>query len=84
MDLNIENKVALAAASSRGLALAFAEKGTGTTKDFYAAIEQNVPMGRIGIPKELAYTVAFLASEGAAYITGTAVQVDGGFIKGLY
>jgi len=66
------------------LALAFAEKGTGTAKDFYATIEQNVPMGRMGIPKELAYTVAFLASEGAAYITGTAVQVDGGFIKGLY
>ena len=67
-----------------GLALAFAEKGTGITKDFYAAIEQNVPMGRMGKPEELAHTVAFLASEGAAYITGTAVQVDGGFIKGLY
>jgi len=66
------------------LALAFAEKGTGTKKDFYAAIEQNVPMGRMGTPEELAHTVAFLASEGAGYITGTAVQVDGGYIKGLY
>ena len=37
-----------------------------------------VPLGRIGEAKEIAETVAFLAGEGASYITGTVIQVDGG------
>ena len=36
------------------------------------------PMGRIGKPGELAPTVLFLASEGASYITGQVVAIDGG------
>lgn len=36
------------------------------------------PMGRIGKPGELAPTVLFLASEGASYITGQVVPIDGG------
>src|SRR2546426_1301729 len=36
------------------------------------------PMGRIGQPGELAPTVLFLASEGASYITGQVVPIDGG------
>ena len=36
------------------------------------------PMGRIGQPGELAPTVLFLASEGASYITGQVVAIDGG------
>jgi 3-oxoacyl-[acyl-carrier protein] reductase len=41
------------------------------------------PIGRIGEPKELAALAAFLASERASYITGTAIAVDGGRTKGL-
>lgn len=37
-----------------------------------------VPLGRLGSPEEIAYTAAFLASDGAAYITGQVVGVDGG------
>jgi citronellol/citronellal dehydrogenase len=37
-----------------------------------------VPMRRPGLPEEVAATIAFLASPGAAYITGTTVVVDGG------
>jgi hypothetical protein len=37
-----------------------------------------IPLGRIGNPEELAALVAFLASEQAAYISGTTIQVDGG------
>jgi len=44
----------------------------------------NIPVGRLGRPEELAALIAFLASERAGYITGTAIQVDGGYVKGLF
>ncbi len=42
-----------------------------------------IPMGRMGDPDELAAAVAFLASESAGYITGAAIQVDGGFVRSI-
>jgi 3-oxoacyl-[acyl-carrier protein] reductase len=66
------------------LARSFEESGKGTVKDFYKNIQKNIPAGRLGTPKEIAHAVAFLASEGAGYITGVALQVDGGYIKGLF
>jgi 3-oxoacyl-[acyl-carrier protein] reductase len=42
-----------------------------------------VPMKRVGQPPELAGLVAFLASERAAFITGTSTQIDGGLYPGL-
>ena len=47
-------------------------------------VTASIPAGRMGQPRELAALIAFLASERAAYITGTAIQVDGGYIKGLF
>jgi 3-oxoacyl-[acyl-carrier protein] reductase len=44
----------------------------------------NIPLGRIGKPEELAALVAFLASEQAAYISGTTIQVDGGANRGIF
>lgn len=41
-------------------------------------LEAGIPVGRFGLPSEMAAAVAFLASEEAGYITGTVVQVDGG------
>jgi 3-oxoacyl-[acyl-carrier protein] reductase len=43
-----------------------------------------IPAGRIGEAEELAKLVAFLASRAAGYITGCAVQIDGGMGKGLF
>jgi 3-oxoacyl-[acyl-carrier protein] reductase len=45
--------------------------------------EAEIPMRRMGEPREFAALAVFLASERASYITGTSIQVDGGWIKGL-
>lgn len=44
---------------------------------------QSVPMQRYGTSEEIAATIAFLASEGAAYITGQNVRVDGGLTRSI-
>jgi 3-oxoacyl-[acyl-carrier protein] reductase len=66
------------------LASMFAEQGRGTIQDFYQNIEADVPMKRMGTPEEFANVVVFLASERASYVTGIALQIDGGWVKGLY
>ena len=42
------------------------------------ALEQRIPMGRVGRPEEVAAAVGFLASEEASYITGHVLHVNGG------
>ncbi|HEY3776072.1 MAG TPA: SDR family oxidoreductase [Solirubrobacteraceae bacterium] len=44
---------------------------------------RNVPAGRLGRPEEMAAAAAFLCSDRAAYITGTALAVDGGMLRGI-
>jgi len=39
---------------------------------------QQIPMGRIGQPEDVAAAVEFLASDSAAYITGHVIHVNGG------
>ncbi|HEU5011144.1 MAG TPA: 3-oxoacyl-[acyl-carrier-protein] reductase [Roseiflexaceae bacterium] len=49
-------------------------------EDVRAAILENVPLGRLGQPQDVANMVCFLASDAAAYITGQTITVDGGMV----
>jgi 3-oxoacyl-[acyl-carrier protein] reductase len=52
-------------------------------EDVRRRVEAQIPMRRLGEPREFAALAAFLASERASYITGQAIAVDGGWIRGL-
>jgi len=43
-----------------------------------AAVEQEVPLGRVGSPEDVAGLTVFLASRAGAYLTGTVIPLDGG------
>ena len=45
--------------------------------------EARIPLRRYGEPDEFGRAGAFLLSDAASYITGAALQVDGGLLKGL-
>lgn len=49
-----------------------------TLEDHWKVVGKNVPLGRIGEAREAGDVICFLASARASYITGTAVNVDGG------
>jgi 3-oxoacyl-[acyl-carrier protein] reductase len=49
-----------------------------------AKAEEFIPMGRVGEPEDIADVSLFLASEGARYITGQVLVVDGGLLVGRY
>lgn len=65
------------------LAQMMAEEQGITPAQFKAKWEQEIPMRRLGEPREFAALAAFLVSERAAYITGTSIQVDGGWVRSL-
>ena len=57
---------------------------TGMTQGKFSPDQVNgmlaqIPLGRLGSPRDVAYTAAFLSSPAAAYITGTSVDVNGGY-----
>lgn len=53
---------------------------TGLPEDVRDAMLEQVPLGRMGAPEDIAKTVRFLVGPGASYITGQVVVVDGGMV----
>jgi 3-oxoacyl-[acyl-carrier protein] reductase len=50
-------------------------------EEFLEKAGLDIPLGRVGTPEEFANVMVFLASERASYVTGVALQVDGGLIR---
>ena len=58
-----------------------AEENKGRTYDEYIAeMAKRIPLGRVGTAEEFANMILFLASDAGSYVTGTAINVDGGMI----
>jgi len=51
---------------------------SGVAEERLKMLSNNVPLGRLGVPDEIAKAVVFLASDDTSYITGTELFVDGG------
>jgi 3-oxoacyl-[acyl-carrier protein] reductase len=66
------------------LAEALAKKEAVSASEIRARWESEIPMKRLGDPKEFAALAAFLVSERASYITGSSIAVDGGWIRSLF
>ena len=56
----------------------YKRKGFATAEAYAAARDRTIPMGRMGTGWDVAHAALFLASDEAAYITGTTLVVDGG------
>lgn len=66
------------------LAAATAKREGISVEDAIKRSEADIPMRRLGEPREFSALAAFLASERASYITGTSIQVDGGWIRSIF
>lgn len=80
-------KAAAREMASRGITVNAVAPGYITTditgalnEQMRAAILENIPLGRLGTPEDVANLVCFLASDSASYITGQTLTVDGGMV----
>ncbi|MBE0556961.1 MAG: SDR family oxidoreductase, partial [Proteobacteria bacterium] len=54
-----------------------------TLEEALAKRSAEIPVGRLGDPKDIAYTIAFLASGKSGYTTGSNIRVDGGVVRSV-
>jgi len=73
------NAVSPGSIDTPGLSGLLASSETGQQR--LKMISNNVPLGRLGTPDEIAKAVVFLASDDASYVTGAELFVDGGFAQ---
>jgi NAD(P)-dependent dehydrogenase (short-subunit alcohol dehydrogenase family) len=55
-----------------------AAKANLSAEQFYANLGRDIPLGRVGLPEEVANVIAFLVSGAASYVTGSSINLDGG------
>ena len=72
------NAVCIGLIKSRQIGRFATARGGGSAEEGYAAMGKNVPLGRVGEAEEAANAIVFLLSDAASYITGTALNIDGG------
>jgi NAD(P)-dependent dehydrogenase (short-subunit alcohol dehydrogenase family) len=56
------------------------ERFTGQQPDAEAALLGSEPIGRLGLPEEIADAVVWLCSPRSSFVTGQAIAIDGGFV----
>lgn len=61
-----------------------APQDAGPDHPAFAEMIRQIPAGRVGTPEEFAAVAAFLCSQRASFVNGVSLQVDGGYLKGLF
>jgi 3-oxoacyl-[acyl-carrier protein] reductase len=84
LTMAVAREVASRNITCNAVAPGFIETGmtSALTDDFKQNALKMIPLGRVGLPEDVAYAVCFLASDEASYITGHVLNVNGGMLMG--
>ena len=74
-----QNKIRVNAVCPGAIMTPMLERFMGSSDEARQNVVANEPVGRLGTPEEIASTVLWLCSEGASFVTGQAIAVDGGW-----